>query len=243
MSNNPIINIDPNGNLDYYSERGKKVGTDGCDDGRIAVVTSKQIVRQMRKETRKGLLVTDAPNDENIIELPSAASRAKMYESVVRVVADEKNRPNEGVSHEEGGVWGNKNGVETVVEAKPGPTTDLNKGELANVDPFDAKVPSEAEGVEVSGTYHVHPNVQTEKKPDGSYTIGGPGPSGIPGGKKGGGDYRVQKDAEKSGTLKGKYSLILAPRDNQVTIYNSNKVLGTFPLKKFKLIGNEPKKK
>jgi hypothetical protein len=49
VSNNPIINIDPDGNTDYYFN-GKKVGTDGIDNGLIGIVHNKDV----KKSTKKG---------------------------------------------------------------------------------------------------------------------------------------------------------------------------------------------
>jgi len=48
-SNNPIINIDPDGNTDFYFN-GKKVGSDGIDNGMIGVVHNKTIAKEMKKQ-------------------------------------------------------------------------------------------------------------------------------------------------------------------------------------------------
>jgi len=46
--NNPIINIDPDGNTEYYFQ-GKWTGTDGVNNNLIGIVKSKDISNQMKK--------------------------------------------------------------------------------------------------------------------------------------------------------------------------------------------------
>ena len=53
VSNNPIINIDPDGNADIYFN-GKWIGNDGKDDNIIVVTTDRKIKREVKKATRKG---------------------------------------------------------------------------------------------------------------------------------------------------------------------------------------------
>jgi RHS repeat-associated protein len=48
-SNNPLIFYDPDGNTDYYSLKGKKIGSDGIENGLIGVVHDKKIARQINK--------------------------------------------------------------------------------------------------------------------------------------------------------------------------------------------------
>jgi RHS repeat-associated protein len=48
-SNNPLIFFDPNGNTDFYSLKGKKIGSDGVENGLIGVVHNTKIARQIRK--------------------------------------------------------------------------------------------------------------------------------------------------------------------------------------------------
>ncbi|MBW7869153.1 MAG: hypothetical protein H3C31_12625 [Brumimicrobium sp.] len=63
LSNNPIIMIDPNGDTDYYNLRGKKVGSDGKDNGLIGVVHSNKISRQIKRAKFK-LVETPANGDK-----------------------------------------------------------------------------------------------------------------------------------------------------------------------------------
>ena len=53
LSNNPIIMIDPSGNTDFYWS-GKWIGTDGNNNGLIAVVKAKDIKNEIKAATEKG---------------------------------------------------------------------------------------------------------------------------------------------------------------------------------------------
>lgn len=59
LSNRPIIMIDPNGNSDYYSSKGKYLGSDGVEKSDIMIVTNRKVKRQMIKANRKALKTGD----------------------------------------------------------------------------------------------------------------------------------------------------------------------------------------
>jgi RHS repeat-associated protein len=57
--NNPVFFIDPDGMmatppLDYYNDNGNRIGTDGVDDGRKAVVTNASEIRAIKRADRNG---------------------------------------------------------------------------------------------------------------------------------------------------------------------------------------------
>lgn len=54
FSCNPIINIDPKGNVDFYSD-GVWIGTDGVDDGLIAIVKDSKVKTAIKTNTSKGM--------------------------------------------------------------------------------------------------------------------------------------------------------------------------------------------
>jgi len=58
LSGNPILNIDPLGNTDYYS-KGKWIGNDGNENGLMAVVNSKAVKKEIKHSTRLGLNCPD----------------------------------------------------------------------------------------------------------------------------------------------------------------------------------------
>ena len=72
---NPVFFIDPDGMiatppLDYYNNKGKKIGTDGVDDGRKAVVTNKKEARSIKKTNKSGG-TTQLSEVKSAVVLPS----------------------------------------------------------------------------------------------------------------------------------------------------------------------------
>jgi RHS repeat-associated protein len=53
FSNNPIIFVDPLGNTDYYNSKGRKIGTDGIDNGVRKMVLAKSTQKMIKRATRK----------------------------------------------------------------------------------------------------------------------------------------------------------------------------------------------
>lgn len=53
FENNPIMNIDPDGNTDFYSN-GRWIGSDGMNNGLIAIVKDKKIAEAIYKKTLEG---------------------------------------------------------------------------------------------------------------------------------------------------------------------------------------------
>lgn len=56
---NPIMFLDPNGETEFYSTDGKWIGTDGVDNKLIATVTNKQLVKQIKRDTKNGKLAAE----------------------------------------------------------------------------------------------------------------------------------------------------------------------------------------
>lgn len=234
---NPIRFIDPDGMWagDFYNQKGKYLGTDGNDDKKVYVVTDKKDEKTIKSNTKSGN-TTQVSDVASAVKLPSAFVRGKMGDAV-----DHSNAPTtddkKGGFHEEGGVFGTKNGEDWVVEAKPGAVADPSKGEDAEINVFNSKEGQVIPSATSEGTYHVHPSGQMETPPP-SGTIGGTiisnfdqSPSGVVGGTKG--DIPV---AASRPYVTGN-SYVLGARSGIVTIYNGNGTVATFPLDKFRTIG------
>ena len=58
VNNNPIINIDPTGEAEFYFN-GKWIGSDGKDDGLIAIVNSKTVKNEIKKATKNAQFAND----------------------------------------------------------------------------------------------------------------------------------------------------------------------------------------
>jgi hypothetical protein len=236
---NPIRFIDPDGMApgDLYNQKGKKIGTDGIDDGNIYVVTDEDEVNAIKKTDSEGGK-TDMAGLKSAKKLASAYARKEMGKSVERMKAANHNRKDdfkgdddEGGFHEEGGVYGKlKDGREFVVHAKPGAKADPLEDGQATVVPGIAANPAENDLLpRPEGSFHVHPS--GERRPGPNVVLGGrscrfdPEPTPVV-------DYK-----EASGYRGNSY--VLSPSNNMVYIINrtSDTPIATFPLDKFLTIG------
>ena len=233
---NPISIIDPTGMIafpgDFYGENGKKLGTDGIDDGKVYVVTDKKEAKAIAKTDKAGG-TTQRSEVSSAVELPSASVREQMGAAV-----DRSNAPNEAVGdtkggfHEEGGIYGKTNGQDKVIAAEAGPYADPSKVDHAEVDPYSGETANNYLE-EVEGTFHVHPKGEVTVG-GGSNTIGGektysfdqsPSPQ----------DYNVAGSRGETGN-----NYVLGAKGT-VTIYKSSGTIATFPLKQFRSIGIKKK--
>ena len=239
---NPVRYIDPDGMWagDFYNQKGVKIGTDGNSDNKIYVVTSKNDIKTISSNFKAGN-TTQVSEVKSAVQLPSANIRSKMGDAV-----DRSNAPTSddkmGGFHEEGGVFGTKNGKEWVAEAKAGSFADPSKGQDAEINVFDSAEGQIIPSSTAEGTYHVHPAGEMQS-PSAPGVIGGvkisnfdQSPSGTVGGSTG--DIPVAARRESSGIVTGN-SYVLGARSGVVSIYNGTGVLATFPLDKFISIGTK----
>ena len=229
--NNPIRFTDPTGmgpETDYYNQSGKKIGTDGVNNGKTVVVTDKKEIKDIQSADKKGGTTLES-SIKSGITLPSASIRASMGLAVGRSNAP-SGKDTKGGFHEEGGRYGkDENGNYQVVDAKPGEKSNPATDGKATVDVADRASPGPPY-IHAEGTYHVHPSGEVITSA-GSNSLGGgstanfeqnPSPQ----------DYEIAKNYE------GNNSYILGARDGTVTIYNGSGTLATFPLNKFTSVGN-----
>jgi RHS repeat-associated protein len=238
--NNPLRFTDPSGMLagDFYNEDGKRLGTDGLNDGRVYVVTDQAQAKQIQQN--KGTTQVSAVS--SAVELPSANVRGEMGAAVER-----SNSPTQddkkGGFHEEGGTFGTTaSGQEKVVNAVPGAYSDPRvPGGSATIDTSNPANPSEA-GIltSVSGTFHVHPKGEITTTT---------GPAARPGVTVIGGTVTTTTanfnqppsavDIQNAQTRGISNNIVLGARSKTVYVYGGAGVRATFPLKQFLNIGRK----
>lgn len=256
FSDNPINRIDPTGRGDFYSQKGIKLGSDGINDGKNYVVTDKKSENLIRKNDKSNLKTQVAQVSSSIIQLPSAYVRSRMGDAVDRSQSTYDGHL--GGQHEEGGfACTNRDGQEVVVDAVPGPNT-LPPNE-ATVKVYNANNKEElVSATDENGNstvfleFHMHPSYHTEEinysnpladphSATTAETLGGTTTTKVKGfntGPTNPDDYETLGSAKSSHLLIGDYGYVLSPKNNTVTIYTENGNAATFPLDKFREIGN-----
>ncbi len=262
FSNNPLCMVDHDGNADFYSQNGQKVGSDGNADGKIYILTSEEDVKKssaiyfgtgvkgffamLRENGGKGTIKLSEFTGDYVL-LPSSQVINKIQLSVKRTKAPTGDDKLGGV-HEEGGVWGlTANAEEIIVDAKPGAYKDLTVESKLSIDVFDAVDPKELEKIiTLKGTFHVHPdagdkgmNFQDMSSSNDGYHIS-PTPS-----------LRDVENATQGGNTEA-YNIVIGMADNTVYFYGTQKqnqegvnFRASFPSKLFFQLGksNENEKK
>jgi len=237
--NNPLRFTDPTGMEagDFYDENGKRLGTDGKNDGKVYVVTNEDQAKQISAANKKGG-TTDLSAVSSAVELPDADVRQAIGAAVDRSnssTADDT----KGGFHEEGLEWGTvASGQETIVNAAPGAYSNPQVNTEASIDVTKAANPAQ-QGIltGVSGKAHVHPKgevvVEEGPKPKlGEVIIGGT----IKTTTYNFNQFPSPKDV--SNALSGT-NIVVGARDKKVYIYDSGGTRATFPLKQFLSIGKK----
>jgi RHS repeat-associated protein len=240
--NNPLRYTDPTGMLagDFYDEEGRRIGTDGQNDGRAYLVTDQAQAEQIR-QTDRARGTTQVSAVTSALELPSQAVRQEIGSAALA----RSNRPTggntptddrEGRFHEEGGIVVQTQNGQLAVPARPGPVSDPAAANPATIDVTNAVNPNlaaQATSPVLVTTYHVHPagerkervtqgNTTTEtthffrQPPSGAdQTFAGGNPTSL--------GYHIVVGAGRSSN----------PGGQRVHFYNGNGVIGTMPLNRF----------
>jgi RHS repeat-associated protein len=205
VRNIPTTTFDPDGHLaDYYDDKGKRIGTDGNNDGKNYVVFNKNDVKSVESGN-----VAQPP--ASAVLQPSADVKTAINDAVKASNApsgDDK----KGGFHEEGGVFGTTTGGQQIaIPAKPGAYSPPG-ADKATIDPGNAKDPSKTQNLtSVDGAYHVHPSGSA----DGRSFVQPP------------------SAADRAAALPNGTSIVVGAGDQKVYFYNGNGTVGTMSLKNF----------
>ncbi|MBI1764493.1 MAG: carbohydrate-binding protein [Acidobacteria bacterium] len=227
--NNPLRFSDPTGMLagDFYNQNGKKIGTDGIDDGKAYIVTNDKTAKQIEKT--KGNTPVSSVSSSDYIEAPDAAVRDAIGTAVQR--GNSKTTDDtQGGFHEEGGQWGlDASGNQAVVPAKAGSVSNPQKDSTATIKTGDPANSADAGRiVNLQGTFHIHPKGEV---------VIGPGP-GVIGGTTTTYNFNQPPSSVDIGNATTN-NIVVGARDKTVYFYNNSGQRGTFPLNQFLKLGKK----
>lgn len=241
--NNPLRFSDPNGMLasDFYSEDGKRIGTDGVNNGKLYLVPDEKQAKQIEKTNKAGG-TTQVSAVSSALELPEYNVRQEIGVAAVT----RSNQPNGtdpvGEQHEEGGlVIATANG-QLAVPANPGLPINPLSGNPATVDVFNAQNPqllNQASDTTANPetSYHVHPRGKVSTTSNTSTSGGGTSVFGSAQTRTG--KFNQSPTGSPTDFAFGAntptrlgYHIVVGARDQKVYFY-TNRVLGTMPLDKF----------
>ncbi|WP_299365575.1 DUF6443 domain-containing protein [Winogradskyella sp.] len=148
--NNPIYFIDPDGMFaegfgDFFDKNGKKIGTDGIDDGKKYVVTDKKEVKSIKKTDKAGG-TTQVSDVSSAQQLPSDAVLTESVNVLDRQIDN-------GGLKEEASIVMNDG---TVVKAPTG-TEPVIKDGVSTATTYLPSVPEGKSASDVEATIHSHP--------------------------------------------------------------------------------------
>jgi RHS repeat-associated protein len=175
LLNNPLINIDPLGNTDYFSNKGRYLGTDGVDNGKKVMALDRKTSQEIKKDIKHKR--NDAlANIAGIIPVPSSSEVGAMHAAWQRTVSGVSEDKKTG--HEEGFVSGGGN----ITVSKSGADATLpEKAKLPEIDVAALQQYQIDRKVEL--IVHTHPDVELNTN-EGLLTSGSD-PSGSVGGDDG----------------------------------------------------------
>ncbi len=242
---NPVYFIDPDGMLaqpygDFIDENGKKIGSDGINDGKVYVVKTTQtdfdsgvsgdgISKADAKATKKFIKANDGNTSafqENSIAYDNSVEiegSAETRQSMVDIVEQDNGRGGTGDANnrEYGGTISNDG---TVTESTPGDVVNPKESSVASI--------SHTTDDNTKSTFHSHPSgtVETGRNTDSntiqmSGTIMTYGFSNAP---------SSGANLDVNSSRSGRTNYTFARKNGKVYIYNSSSgVQATIPHKRF----------
>ncbi|HWY37982.1 MAG TPA: hypothetical protein VNY73_05450 [Bacteroidia bacterium] len=180
FSNSPVIQIDPNGNTDYYNSKGHWLGTDGIDNGETRLVLKKSTAKVIKKATKENMVISMNENYYRDIVNPLSPNEIKAGEKAY------KDTEKDGKEH---GYAAGKtpNGDVVTEEEKAGASDKIN--------PYDAIRKVKSDGNENLYDAHTHPDSYTVTNGGSGVVASVPEPS--PDDGTGNGDLPVRDKNEK----------------------------------------------
>jgi RHS repeat-associated protein len=245
---NPIFFIDPDGMSPIsvsedpiYNNKGKLIGDDGLDNGKIHIVYNKDQAKDIKSQTKAGNNAINLEGVEKVTLNGGASTVDGVVASVEAQSSDTGRYPGSSDAglHEEGGhTEVDANGNVATVTWEPGP----KKSETGNgtIDLFNGIAPREyPTSSELADYWHVHTSkTQEVEQADGTVRTyrGSMGPSGTPG--SAGGDIGTAQNLENNG-YNATAIQVGTSAGKKVNFYSGGGVITTMSLKNFKKLKND----
>jgi RHS repeat-associated protein len=241
FGNKPIVMIDPDGKTDYYNNKGKKIASDGINNGVKKLVLSRQTAKKIKAATTEYLKAINEDTYRDIVDMPSKSEVAAMQKSWNNTEKPSKHLER---GHEEGFVSGGGNDIQ---ESKPGVISE--KPELPELNEVIKQRISENKPIKL--VVHTHTPILTGD----NYMSANP--SGTPGQDADKGDFPNAAITEKeTGNDKIEFAVIglnwNMPNDGSgqplrdfkptVTYYDSKGIKGSIKLNKLEKAVNKARK-
>jgi RHS repeat-associated protein len=245
FSDNPIINIDPLGNTDYYNLKGDKIGSDGINDGGALFVLSRKTERQIIREVQKnGSHVLTAGQQKTTIPVPNEAIINKLDETFTKTESP-------GNSTEYGFVVGTKEGEQIGSSVTAG-----SNGSASAPPSYHPSVGAKElgkNGVVAKYSVHSHPNTLRYNGKDGTFSAGDVTASGADKGANNSATYAEiilgeqasnvsnpnDADRKLAQSKPGVWTQRSDTKGRVITFYNQTKTLKVMNYDEFKKIVNK----
>lgn len=237
--NNPVRFTDPDGMVpgDFLDEKGRKIGSDGKDDGKVYVIKTTQkkfdsgapsagITKDEKKATESFIKDNDgntaafAGNDiayKNSVEIEGAEPTRQAMVDIVNQ-DNGKGGTDPANNREYGGVVKTDG---TVSQSPPGPVSDPTVNSNAHID---------IASFDFQSTFHSHPSGTKTVSSAGSNPLGGTTIGGTTTGRFNSAPSNAGADVTNSG---GKINYVFSRSNGTVYIYNNTGVIATIPQANF----------